>query len=303
MNEIPFRLPAPAQLAGSADTAVWAGNAFEVGGVRVPVLEYSDNFEGWSDDLTFMHEDAAGSGHPVDLASRRDAVDQVAGCAPAGSPVVLEVGCSSGFLLGDLRARLPNAVLIGADVVNEPLQALARRMPGVPLLRFDLLKSPIPDAVLDVVVMLNVLEHIEDDRAALSQVARMLKPGGHLVIEVPAGPHLFDAYDRKLQHFRRYDMAGLSRQLESAGLQVVRQTHLGFLVYPAFAWVKRANRRKMAAMGSEQDQAMVDSQIRQTAASWPLRAAFALEDVLRRWVALPFGIRCLAVARKPLADA
>lgn len=303
MSAIPFRLPAPADLADPSTDVVWTGNTFRVGGANVPVLEYSNNFAGWSDDLTFMHEDAAGSSHPVDLASRADAVEQLASRVPAGHPVVLEVGCSSGYLLADLRARLPEAVLIGADVVDEPLQALARRMPGVPLMRFDLLKSPVPDAVLDAMVMLNVLEHIEDDDGALAQAARMLKPGGHLVIEVPAGPHLFDSYDRRLQHFRRYEMAGLRRQLEAAGLEVVRATHLGFLVYPAFAWVKRANRRKLADAQAAEEQAVVDSQIRQTAASWPLRVLFAIENVLRKWVPLPCGIRCLAVARKPAAQA
>jgi hypothetical protein len=71
------------------------------------------------------------------------------------------------------------------------------------------------------VVLVNVLEHFEDDAAAVSHVARVLKPGGVAVIEVPAGPQLFDVYDKYLQHFRRYQLADLCRLVERAGLQVI----------------------------------------------------------------------------------
>ena len=66
--------------------------------------------------------------------------------------------------------------------------------------------------------MLNVLEHIEDDNEALMQAKRILKPGGILVLEIPAGPHLYDIYDKFLRHFRRYNLSGLTNQLQGIGL-------------------------------------------------------------------------------------
>jgi SAM-dependent methyltransferase len=303
---LPFELPVPAALAAIGPQVDWNGTSFMVGGNSLPLLEYSENFAGWSDDLTFLHESAAGSQHPIDRASRRDACAQVRRWVTAPDPVILEVGCSSGFLLQDLRQSMPRATLLGADVVREPLLALSRRLPGVPLLRFDLLKSPIPAGVLDGLVMLNVLEHIEDDRAALAAVARMLKPGGHVIIEVPAGPALYDDYDRALRHFRRYDMAALQRLIDSAGLQTVRSTHLGFLLYPAFAWTKRRNQRRSAASGGgsvSQAVELVAEQASRTSRSPLMEMAFAIEDILRDRLPQPCGIRCLVVARKPSAGA
>lgn len=294
-----FELPVPASLQQDARRVDWTGAGFRVGDQLLPVLEYSENFAGWSDDLTHLHEHAVGSTHPIDLASRREACRALRRWVHAPQPVILEIGCSSGFLLQDLSHELPQARLIGADVVKQPLLQLARRMPQVPLLRFDLLLSPIPDGVLDAVVLLNVLEHIEDDGAALSAVFRMLKPGGHVVLEVPAGSWLYDDYDRGLQHFRRYDMPQFLDIVRQVGLQPVRATHLGFLLYPAFAAVKWMNQRRAAAAGGRDRQELVARQAERTSRSGLMHAALKAEDWLRERMRLPFGIRCLVVARKP----
>jgi SAM-dependent methyltransferase len=148
------------------------------------------------------------------------------------------------------------------------------------------------------VVCLNVLEHIDDDTAAMSHIARILKPGGIAHIEVPSGPHLYDVYDELLMHHRRYRMSGLVRLVQSTGLEVVRKTHLGFFVFPAFAATKLANRwrRRSPAM---QKKDMVVSRIRKTSGSSVFRFLLSLENRLGLRVQFPFGIRCVLVARKP----
>jgi SAM-dependent methyltransferase len=228
-----FTLPSLSNAEGIPD---WTGHGFRVGNQLLPVLEYSENFDGWSDDLTLMHEETVGKSHPIDRASRGDALAQLKAQLREPCPSILEIGCSSGFLLKEMRQAFPAAVIIGADVVREPLYKLAKESPSIPLLRFDLLKCPLPSDAFDAVVALNVLEHIEDDAAALAQVHRILKPGGVIVIEVPAGPHLYDAYDNCLMHFRRYRSAELADKLRHGGFDVVRRSHLGFfLVHPGEA--------------------------------------------------------------------
>lgn len=287
---LPFYIP-PTRV----DTAPpqWDGLNFVFDGQRTPVLEYSENFAGWSDDLTALHEEAAGDSHPVDLASRYDALQQVSKYLPSTQSVIMEIGCSSGFLLNDLVKKFPKTVLIGADVVKEPLYRLAKSLPGIPLLRFDLLKCPLPDNSVDVLIMLNVLEHIEHDVDALKKAFNLLKPGGALIVEVPAGPALYDAYDAELQHFRRYSPIELQNKLKQAGFIVTRRSHLGFLLFPAFAAVKLINKWR-----HKKNTAIVRQQAANTSASWLVKIAMMVESKFLSGVHLPFGIRCQMTAIK-----
>lgn len=275
----------------------WTGRGFLVGGREIKVLVYNGGESGWSDGLTRLHEDAAGSDHPIDRLSRRWAADALRRHIRADSPVVVEVGSSSGFFLEALQAGWPSATIIGSDFLAAPLVRLAGRLPDIPLVQFDLVRCPLPDACADAVVLLNVLEHIEDDRAAVGHVARILKPGGIAVVEVPAGPHLYDVYDEHLQHHRRYTSRALAALLRDAGLTVTRASHLGSSVYPAFAVVKRRNRRRASA-DADAKRRIVEASIQQTRTSLPLRLLLAAEGTLGRVVSYPFGIRCVAVARK-----
>ena len=278
----------------------WTGAGFLVGGKRLGVLAYSGGVSGWSDGLTHMHESWAGEDHPIDELSRGWATAALRRHAANASPVILEVGCSSGFLITRLRDEWPSATVLGSDFLLEPLERLAAREPAVPLLQFDLVQCPLPDASIDAVVMLNVLEHIKDDRGAMRQVSRILKPGGIAIVEVPAGPHLYDAYDEFLQHERRYTAGTLAALLEGSGLTILERSHLGFSVYPAFAMVKRRNQRQVARSPGHPDarRAIVESNIRQTRASVVLRLLLQAEAWLGQYCSFPIGIRSVAVARK-----
>src|SRR5262249_32857638 len=160
------------------------------------------------------------------------------------------------------------------------------RQPRLPLLQFDLVTCPLPSASIDAAVLLNVLEHIDADEAALAQVARILKPGGVAAIEVPAGPELYDVYDKHLQHFWRYCLADLCGVLDACGLQVVERSHLGFFVYPAFAYVKRRNQRLLQAFAATQEE-IVKRNIRQSGSGGVLGVAMAVERWLDPWVRYP----------------
>jgi SAM-dependent methyltransferase len=278
---------------------IWTGNGFRVGGERHGVLDYEAGESGWSEDLTQFHEDVAGEGHhPIDVASRRRGRAALRRHLHAVDPILLEAGCSSGFLLRELVEEWPRALVIGSDYIRGPLDRLAHALPTMPLLRFDLVKCPLPTASVDGIVMLNVLEHIEDDAGAMAQAARLLKPGGVAVIEVPAGPGLFDVYDKYLHHFRRYRLRELSVLVQRAGLRVVEQSHLGFLLYPAFAFVKRRNRRWLNASDAVQRE-VVAKNISASSQGPFLRWATAIEERLASHVRFPFGIRCVLTAVKP----
>ncbi len=87
----------------------------------------------------------------------------------------------------------------------------------------------------DTLVMINLLEHVADDAAALVGAYRLLRPGGHLLLYVPAMPALFSRMDRLLGHHRRYDSADLADKVRRAGFEIVSNRYHDQLGY--FAWL------------------------------------------------------------------
>jgi SAM-dependent methyltransferase len=266
-------------------------------GQPTSVVSYEVGASGWTDDLAAFAEEHAGSDHPIDVASRSFALTAL-NHLPREDAVVLEVGCASGYVLRLIRSQLPSATVIGSDYVIGPLKELAPSLPDVPIIQFDLIHCPLPSESVDAVIMLNVLEHIKDDAAALRQVRRILRPGGLLIVEVPAGPHLYDVYDKLLMHYRRYSMRRLKRLVTGSGFEITFASHLGSIVFPGFALVKLWNRRTNPQPDTAGQQA-VGTYIKYTASSGLVRLAFAMERWLGRWIRWPFGTRCVLIGKKP----
>ena len=281
---------------GTQASPVWRDNAFIVGRERRRVLEFETADSHWSSELTTFHQEEAGVDHPIDRASRRLAVESLRRFVVTATPIILDVGCSSGYLLKDIHEALPNAALIGSDYILPPLMRLAEEMPALPVLQFDLRSCPLPDNCIDAVTVLNVLEHIDRDEEALAQIYRILRPGGIAHIEVPSGPQLFDIYDEHMMHHRRYrlrDLKAMARRLE---FQVLKATHLGALAYPGFWIVKKNNRRLRSRV--VQSSTRVRQHIRDTRASTLMAALMRLELTLSHVMNFPFGIRSVLLLRK-----
>jgi ubiquinone/menaquinone biosynthesis C-methylase UbiE len=290
-----YRWPIPP---GYACEPVWTRQGFRLGKETLPILAYEVGNSNWTEDLATFNEQHASSDHFIDRASRSHALRQIKKHARGPAPVILEVGCYTGFLLQELQKELPHARLIGSDYLRGPLERLAVRMPDVPLLQFDLVKCPLPDESVDVAVLLNVLVHIPDDGAAVRQLYRILKPGGTAVIEVAAGPHLYDVFDKIQLHHRRYHLSGLRRLLEESGFHVAHASSLGAFLYPAFRYVKMRNRRYLEAPEEVQKE-VVARAIQKSGRNRLCEALMWVEGVVRNWLPLPFGIRWLATCVKP----
>jgi 2-polyprenyl-3-methyl-5-hydroxy-6-metoxy-1,4-benzoquinol methylase len=146
---------------------------------------------------------------------------------------ILNAGCGSGELCLQL-ARQGHHVL-GIDPVPEYIDlALQGTGPGGdPPCRFEV--SSIEDyggeGGFDCVIATDVLEHIEDDRAAFAKLARLARPGGLILITVPAGQWLFGYHDEALGHFRRYSRKSL-RALAGAFCEVESVRYFGFTLIP-----------------------------------------------------------------------
>jgi SAM-dependent methyltransferase len=217
-------------------------------------------------------------------------------------PVLADVGCSSGYLLQDLRERCPDATLIGVDLIASGLRKAHALVPQARLLQADACALPLHDASLDAALSANLLEHVPDDVRALAELRRVLRPGARAVVVVPSGPGLYDYYDRFLGHERRYAYGELAEKARGVGLEVLLDTHLGSLLYVPFWLVKKRNRR-LGQLRDEQVHERVTRDIAGTTNSRAGRLACRLEEsLLRGGVRAPFGIRGLTVLRRPQAS-
>jgi SAM-dependent methyltransferase len=140
-------------------------------------------------------------------------------------PEVLDGGAGQGTMSRRL-AELGFEVT-SADASPEAVAALRERAPG-PVVEADMTALPFEDASFDAAVLGEVLEHIEDDRAALAEVARVLRPGGVLALSVPANPKLFGPSDAWAGHVRRYTRPALLEACSAAGFTVHRCLGWGF---------------------------------------------------------------------------
>jgi SAM-dependent methyltransferase len=287
--------PPPGHAATPAFDRGWA---VDDGGVE-PFLSYVDVDQeaNWSAELEALHEDSSRV-HPIDVWTRRAALDRL-GALPAGA-VVMDLGCSTGFMLEDLRAAHPDAALVGVDIVSAGLAKAHARVPEARLVQADACRLPLADASLDAAVSLNLLEHLPDDGQALAELRRVLRPGARAVLVVPAGRRLYDYYDRYLGHERRYGRGELATKASRAGLEVVHDTHLGGLLHPPFWVAKQRNRRRHAHLRGPALRARVAADIGRTRHSRLVGLALRLEQPLvARGLRLPFGIRGLTVVRRP----
>lgn len=278
----------------------WQQNYFLLDEKKSAVLDYlyDDANLGWSDGLTQFHEENAGDNHFIDKASRQNTLYELKKHVINPNAVILEVGCSSGYMLAEIQKNFPHAFVMGADIVHEPLIHLAKQMPSTPLMRFDLTKCPLPDNSIDAIVILNVLEHIKDDDQALKQIFRILKPNGILIIEVPAGPKLYDIYDKLLMHFRRYQAKDLRKLVLRNRLKILRLSHLGFFMYPAFWLVKKRNRLTLNHVTTQEMQQKISQDIHNTRQHILLKKLMAFELTLGKILNYPCGIRCLMTCQK-----
>jgi SAM-dependent methyltransferase len=133
---------------------------------------------------------------------------------------LLEVGSGSGGVLLALRKAFPELRLVGAEPSAEGLALARERLPDeIELVELDARAMPYRDA-FDVVGAFDVLEHIEDDDAALAGLVQASRSGGGVILLVPQHPRLWSDMDRIARHVRRYRRAELRRKAETAGLDV-----------------------------------------------------------------------------------
>jgi SAM-dependent methyltransferase len=204
-----------------------------------------------------------------------------------GGERLLDAGCGTGRNLAEFAGWSRPA---GVDLSEDAVRFCRQR--GVAAVRGRLQALPFGDRAFDVVTSFDVLYHrwIEDDRAALAELARTLRPGGLLMVRVPALKMLWGAHDAAVHSRHRYTAPEVRRLLESGGFEVLRLTYANTLLFPLLA-LRRLVDRLTGRHGS--DVGFLPAPLERT-----FLALLRAEAVLVRHLSLPVGASVMALARK-----
>ena len=212
-------------------------------------------------------------------------------CCQAHAGVrVVDLGAGTGKILADTR-KTAMAVAIEKDL---QLARFGRGRYGLPFVLANLADGiPVGRGLLDLVLVLDVLEHVEHDRALLREVFRVLRPGGRVIVSVPAFQGLWSRHDELHHHKRRYSRRDLLRVVAEAGLVCDRVTYYNTLLLPLVYLSRKLERWSRAWKQSANDYDKAAGGF-----TGVLRWVFGLERrLLPRWN-LPAGVSLLVVARR-----
>jgi SAM-dependent methyltransferase len=208
---------------------------------------------------------------------------------PAGARI-LDAGCGSGRNMVEL-ARLGTAT--GVEL-SETSVELARERGVGEVIAGSVLEMPFAEDSFDLAVSLDVIEHLQDDLAALREFRRVIAPGGALLVTVPAYQWLWSGHDVINHHHRRYTRRSLQRVAEQAGWSQVRTTYFNSLLLPpaiVLRLLERVNRGKTT-------ESSLDLWVPPRPVNWLLERPLALEAALiARGGRIPAGLSLLAVFR------
>jgi SAM-dependent methyltransferase len=198
---------------------------------------------------------------------------------------VLDVGSADAPSVGWLRGEHQH---VNLDLIPEGL------VPGEGVCG-SVTALPFADATFDVVGAFDVVEHCQDDHRAVSELARVTTPGGHVLLSVPAYSWAWTDHDVRAGHHRRYTKRRLCDVVEGAGLEVRRATYAFASVFPIFAAERGARRlRRSSSTGGEQRLPTVSPRQDKV-----LMGLARLDERALRRVDLPFGSSVFVAARKP----
>ena len=203
---------------------------------------------------------------------------------PPRNARILEVGCGTGHNFEVLR----QFGSVDAIELDDESRAIAEQRLGR-----SIMTSPLPalagvEQGYDLIAALDVIEHIDDDAAALAAIATKLKPGGKFVMAVPAHRWMWSAHDVVNHHKRRYSKAGLKRLVEGSPLKLEKIGYFNSLLFPL------AVAQRLASKARGKDEAEV--KLPSPPLNGALERIFQAERHLVGRLPLPPGLSLFAVA-------
>jgi len=201
---------------------------------------------------------------------------------------ILELGAGTGHNLAML-SRFGNVEASELDPIARELASERLGRPVVEAALPDL--SMFPAETYDMVALLDVLEHVPDDKGSLESIRKRLKPGGALLLTVPINPWMWSAHDVAHHHHRRYRKHEIRKLAQDADYEIELLSPFNSLLFPPIAAVRFVG--KLTGK-DDSDDAMPSPPVNKA-----LDLIFGLERELVGRVPLPFGVSLVAVLRRP----
>ncbi|MCX7626501.1 MAG: class I SAM-dependent methyltransferase [Candidatus Sumerlaeaceae bacterium] len=205
---------------------------------------------------------------------------------------IVDIGCGTGMMMEDLAQF---GEVTGLDF--SPIALTYCRQRGLQkLIRADVEQIPLCSDCADILTAFDLVEHVENDRALLQEMFRILKPSGYAFITVPAHKKLWSMHDVALHHKRRYEKKEFESLVRDAGFAIERYSYIMMSIYPMAALFRKAKRAFVRE--STAPPHTDEFPLPQSVNAALLTLVSAERHLLRRWN-LPFGLSLFAIVRKP----
>ena len=208
----------------------------------------------------------------------------------SGKPLrILDAGCGTGMILKYLQIL---GDVYGLDISKDAL--IFSRNRGLPsLICGSADKLPFKDELFDLVLALDVIEHIDEDLSAVRELNRVLKPGGRLILTVPAFQFLWTNHDLALHHKRRYTRSGILSILRLGGFENEKATYWNFFLFLPVATIRLLKRFHRSGDEMQTDLAELPFHL-----NGLLQELIGIENWIIEQIDLPVGVSVMCICRK-----
>lgn len=210
---------------------------------------------------------------------------------------ILDVGCGTGETLSYLQKLFPKAKLYGIDSSDKAIRfSKSRGHKNIILAKAE--KIPFQDNFFDVVLLLDVLEHIKNHQKAIDEAKRVLRKGGKIIITSPGLSFIWSRHDTEQGHYRRYTRREIRKLALNAGLKTSFISYFNFFLSPPIIMIRLLSRLSMFETFANYDNSINFDIANFGILNSILKSIFVKEIQMLKLIKYPIGISISAMLTK-----